>query len=143
MAGVTGRLLTAAANARTADSLLDGVGGEDGLTRPLQRFYYHMDTRPSAAVVRAMHGDDLESMTLRLGRFLGGWLRGTGRERISIIPLAHMRFAIGPDERDAWLACMRAALSDVGVAPAVAEELMARLEPVADLCRTDEAAGDF
>ena len=57
--------------------------------------------------------------------------------------MAHMRFAIGVRERDEWLACMRAALSDVGVEPAVAEELMGRLEPVADLCRTDEAAGDF
>ena len=116
---MTGRLRLVA-RPPVASSLLDRVGGEDGLTRLLERFYYHMDTRPSAAVVRAMHGDDLESMVVRLSRFLAGWLRATGRERISIIPMAHMRFAIGVGERDEWLA-----------------------EPVADLCRTDEAAGDF
>ena len=60
---------------------------------------------------------------------------GFGR---TILPLAHQRFPIGPDERDAWLACMRAALEDGGVDEDAAAMLMAALSPLADACRSDD-----
>lgn len=74
-----------------------------------------MDERPEAAEIRAMHAGSLAPIKHVLKRYLGEWLGGPplysrdrGHPRLR---MRHLRFPIGEAERDAWLACMAAALA--------------------------------
>ena len=95
--------------------------GDEGVRTLVDRFYAAMDARPDAAVIRAMHTDDLVVMSDKLATFLIGWMCGPQRynERFGrvVIPAAHQRFDIGPAERDAWLACMQDAVDASALSP--------------------------
>ena len=98
------------------DASFRAAGGEDGIRRLVDRFYDLMDERADTARIRRMHPANLEVSRDKLSRFLCGWLGGPKRysEKYGPIqlPRAHVRFAIGAQERDAWLSCMRAALEE-------------------------------
>jgi len=97
------------------DTSFRTAGGIEGLRRLVDDFYRMMDTLPEAAVIRAMHPDDLTAAADKLHRFLCGWLGGPKlyREKYGSIhiPSAHTHLAIGAAERDAWLLCMERALA--------------------------------
>jgi hemoglobin len=91
------------------------LGGEPAIEALVERFYAEMDARPEARGIRAMHGGGLEPIKFVLKRYLGEWLGGPplysphrGPPRLR---MRHLRFPIGEAERDAWLACMSAALA--------------------------------
>lgn len=115
------------------------LGGEAGVVRLVDAFYRHMDTRPDTRDIRAMHASDLASTKTLLVRFLCEWLGGpkdyTARHGHPRLRQRHSGFAIGVAERDAWLACMRAALEDAGAAPALQGELMTAFFKTADWMR--------
>ncbi|HTI86594.1 MAG TPA: group II truncated hemoglobin [Alphaproteobacteria bacterium] len=94
--------------------------GEVQLRAVVDRFYDIMDTDPRATQLRAMHAVDLRPMRERLFQFLSGWLGGPPlyyqRPDHKCIMSAHGAFAIGAAERDQWMACMRRALDECGVA---------------------------
>jgi hemoglobin len=115
------------------------IGGEAGVVRLVNAFYRHMDTRPDARGIRAMHESDLASTKAVLVLYLCEWLGGPkaysaqrGHPRLR---MRHGGFAIGVSERDAWLACMRAALEDVGAAPELQSALMTAFFKTADWMR--------
>jgi hemoglobin len=90
------------------------MGGADVVDALVERFYAEMDARPEAREVRALHAANLEPTKFVLKRYLGEWLGGPplysrdrGHPRLR---MRHLRFPIGAAERDAWLACMGAAL---------------------------------
>ncbi len=91
------------------------IGGADVVDAIVERFYAEMDERPDARGVRALHAANLAPTKFVLKRYIGEWLGGPplysrdrGHPRLR---MRHMRFAIGETERDAWLACMGAALA--------------------------------
>lgn len=93
------------------------IGGEAEIVRLVDRFYFHMDTLPQAAGIRAMHGADLAPVKQVLVNFLIEWMGGPkaysserGHPRLR---MKHMSFPIGVAARDAWMRCMRAALDEV------------------------------
>jgi len=104
----------AAAAATPAATPYDLIGGEMVVRRIVDRFYDIMDSAPEAAGIRAMHAADLGPMRQALFEFLSGWLGGP-RSYAKCIMSAHRPFAIGDAERDAWMLCMRQALTDSGV----------------------------
>lgn len=104
----------AAPAATPAPTPYDMIGGEAVVRRIVERFYDVMDSAPEAAGIRAMHAADLGPMRQTLFEFLSGWLGGP-RSYAKCIMSAHRPFAIGDAERDAWMFCMRRALSDSGV----------------------------
>ena len=115
------------------------LGGEAGVVRLVDAFYRHMDNRPDTLELRAMHAPDLASTKAVLVLFLCEWLGGPkdysaqrGHPRLR---MRHSSFAIGVPERDAWLACMRAALEDVGAAPGLQNALMTAFFKTADWMR--------
>lgn len=115
------------------------LGGEAGVVRLVNAFYHHMDTRPDTRDIRAMHAPDLASIKAVLVLYLCEWLGGPkdysaqrGHPRLR---MRHSGFSIGVAERDAWLACMRAALEDVGAAPALQSALMNAFFKTADWMR--------
>lgn len=116
------------------------IGGASGLRRIVQSFYDIMDRDPAAAGIRAMHRADLGPMRQKLFEFLSGWLGGPPlyhqRTDSKCIVAAHSAFAIGPEERDQWLACMRKALKDVGLPPEVCSYLDQQFFRFADFLRT-------
>jgi len=114
--------------------------GDEGVRALVDRFYEAMDTRPDAAVIRAMHKQELALMSDKLATFLVGWMGGPQRynERFGrvVIPVAHQRFDIGPAERDAWLACMQDAVDESALTPDMAKRVMDSFGKMAEMCRT-------
>lgn len=120
----------------------DRLGGEPAVIRLVDTFYRHMDTRPDAQRIRAMHHPDLSSTKAVLVLYLCEWLGGDkqysaqrGHPRLR---MRHAAFAIGSAERDAWLSCMRAALDETGVDPALRDELMQAFFKTADWMRNTQ-----
>jgi len=52
--------------------------------------------------------------------------------------MRHARFAIGPAERDAWMACMRGALEDAVPDVGIRGNIEQKLYKLADWVRNDE-----
>ncbi len=114
------------------------LGGEQALRDLVHAFYRQMDTLPEAAGIRAMH-PDLAQAEEKLFMFLSGWLGGPqlyveqyGHPRMR---QRHMHVAIGEDERDQWMLCMRRAMEEVGVEEGLRAQLDAALFKVADFMR--------
>jgi hemoglobin len=108
-----------------AVSFYEAVGGEETFTKLVTRFYAEVESDP---VLRPVYPTkNLTSATEHLRLFLmqywGGpqtynELRGHPRLR-----MRHVRFAIGPAERDAWLRHMRTAMDELELDPARDAEL--------------------
>lgn len=91
-------------------------GGEEAVRRLTKRLYNIMETDPAAERIRAMHQADLSIVAEHVGSFITGWMGGprdyfTDPDRPCIMS-AHKPFDIGPEDRDAWMACFRKALAE-------------------------------
>ena len=103
--------------ARPTESFYAAVGGEQTFRRLVATFYAGVREDP---VLRPLYPEDeLEAAEERLALFLMqywggpttyGDLRGHPRLR-----MRHAPFVIGPAERDAWLARMRAAVDSLAL----------------------------
>jgi hemoglobin len=93
----------------------DRIGGEPIVAALVEAFYREMDTRLEAGGIRAMHAADLGPVKSVLKLHLVEWLarRYSAQRGHPRLRARHARFAIGPAEREAWLACMDAALEQV------------------------------
>ncbi|GAA0587141.1 group II truncated hemoglobin [Halomonas salifodinae] len=122
------------------DSTLRALGGEAAVEELVARFYAAMERLPEARRIRAMHPESLDVSRDKLTTFLIGWMGGPRRYRERFgpiaIPAAHRHLDIGPEERDAWLACMAVALREMGVAADLEAYLLAQLRHPAEMCRT-------
>jgi len=122
------------------DSSFRAAGGVAGIERLVDDFYRIMDESPDANTIRRMHPKDLEVARDKLARFLSGWLGGPKRynEKYGSIssPVVYARFPIVTRERDAWLACMRAAVAQQDYAPRFAAYLLEQLAIPAERIRT-------
>ena len=118
-----------------------GAGGAEGVARLVDRFYFHMSSRPEAETIRALHPADLTPVREVLTRYLTEWLGGPaaysterGHPRLR---RRHLPFRIGEAERDAWMLCMRSALGEVIGDYALRTELETAFFKVADFLRND------
>ena len=100
------------------DATYRALGGLEGITRLVDRFYSLMDTLPEAATLRAMHARDLADSRQKLVAFLSGW---TGGPRLYAeqygtisLPVAHKHLPIDADTTESWLKCMSLALAEMG-----------------------------
>ncbi|HNW64180.1 MAG TPA: group II truncated hemoglobin [Piscinibacter sp.] len=112
------------------------LGGEAAVAKLVDAFYRAMDSRADARAIRAMHHADLAQTKAVLRIYLAEWLGGPkrysaerGQPRLRRV---HGPFAIDTNARDAWLACMRQALDEVGTDAALRDELLAAFAKVAD-----------
>lgn len=118
------------------------LGGEAGVERLVERFYFHMETRPDAHEIRALHPADLGLVKQVLRAYLTEWTGGPqvysterGHPRLR---RRHLAFSIGVRERDAWMACMRAALDEVIDDAVLRQELGAAFWKTADFIRNQQ-----
>jgi hemoglobin len=121
------------------DASFQAAGGEQGLERLVNDFYYFMGILPEARAIRSMHPHDLTMAKDKLARFLSGWLGGPRRyaEKYGAIhiPKAHAHLPIGPAERDEWLLCMRHALEQQPYSDEFKKYLLEQLAIPAERCR--------
>jgi hemoglobin len=121
------------------NSIYDTLGGADAVRRLVDRFYDRMDTDPSYAGIRALHPDTLAGSREKLYLFLCGWLGGpqlyVDRHGHPRLRARHLPFAIGIAERDAWVTCMKQAMADVGIDPALQTQLAEAFFGTADFMR--------
>ncbi|ACK52535.1 globin [Methylocella silvestris BL2] len=126
---------------QTAVRDFDLIGGAAAVDHLVESFYRNMDERPEAQAIRAIHAEDLGSTKAILKLYLGEWLGGPalysqkrGHPRLR---MRHVRFSIGPRERDAWLACMNAALDEVVAEVKLRDRLKSAFLKLADWLRND------
>ncbi|VTZ27953.1 Globin [Methylocella tundrae] len=127
--------------AQKPSSDFEVIGGAPAIDRLVEAFYRNMDSRADARDIRAMHAADLEPTKNILKLYLGEWLGGPaeyskqrGHPRLR---QRHMRIPIGPAERDAWLACMNAALDEVVTEANLRDRLKGAFHKLADWLRND------
>lgn len=112
------------------------IGGEEGVRRLVDRFYDLMEAQEN---IRKLHPDDLSGSREKLFLFLSGWLGGPQRyvEKFGHPRLRqrHLPFSIGEEERDAWMACMKQAMQDVGIEGILYEQLLMSFYKTADFMR--------
>ena len=129
-------------NEIVAHSHFEMVGGEPAVDRIVESFYEHMATLPQAAGILALHPRDLSATKALLKKYLTEWLGGPklysherGHPRLR---LRHAPFRIGVSERDAWMACMGAALDEVVASTRLRDLLLKQLFQVADWMRNSD-----
>jgi hemoglobin len=92
------------------------IGGDTGVRKLVDRFYELMDALPEAYAARKIHPADLAESGNKLVDFLSGWLGGPQRyikkHGHPMLRRRHLPYAIGPEERDQWLRCMKLALEE-------------------------------
>ncbi|PXW94358.1 hemoglobin [Sphaerotilus hippei] len=138
-------IVGATATAVPAPAHYARLGGHDAVVRLVEAFYKAMDTRADAVVIRAMHEPDLRATRELLVKYLSEWMGGPrlyAPERgAPMLRRRHQPFDIDASARDAWMACMRQAMDDTGVEPALRQELDQAFHKVADFIRNTEHGG--
>jgi hemoglobin len=126
----------------TGTSLYEAVGGAGFFTELVDHFYA---TVAGDAVLRPMYPDELAASRQHLALFLMQYWGGPttysevrGHPRLR---MRHFHFAIGPAERDAWLAAMYGAVDQMAPAPAVRSALRDYFTMAADHLVNQPAGG--
>ena len=109
------------------------MGGEKNFRELTKRFYENVSNN---AVLKPMYPEgDMEGAEKRLRMFLEQYWGGPhtysderGHPRLR---MRHAPFAIGVPERDAWLACMKPAVEELGLSKELHSELWGYLEGAA------------
>jgi hemoglobin len=118
-------------------TLYEAAGGMPFFEALVERFYAGVAADP---ILRAIYPEeDLSGARHRLTLFLAQYWGGPrtydderGHPRLR---MRHAPFAIGPAERDAWLARMREAIASTDPPPAVAERLHQYIDMAAEAMR--------
>ena len=102
-----------------ANDVYTEIGGEAGFRRLVADFYSRVRTDP---VLRPLYPEDEldgaeERLALFLTQYWGGPTTYSEQRGHPRLRMRHAPFAIGPAERDAWIANMRAALDDAELPP--------------------------
>lgn len=120
------------------------IGGEPKVRELVERFYDHMDQLPEAYGIRKLHAADLSASRQKLFEFLTGWMGGpslyTDKYGHPMLRRRHLPFAIGDEERDQWMHCMRLALDEAVEEAALRKELEQAFVKVADHMRNQAVA---
>ena len=119
-------------------SLYDAAGGMPFFESLVDRFYAGVASDP---VLLAVYPDDDDfagarrRLTLFLAQYWGGPRTYDSERGHPRLRMRHAPFAIGPAERDAWLAHMVAAIASVDAPVEVAGRLRAYVEMAAEAMR--------
>lgn len=114
-----------------APTLFDAVGGMRFFERLVDRFYAGVESDPVLLRLYPAR-DDLAGarrrLTLFLAQYWGGPTTYSDERGHPRLRGRHFAFEIGPDERDRWLASMRAAMRTVAAEDGLAADLVERMD---------------
>ena len=118
-------------------SVFDAAGGMPFFERLVGRFY---DGVPGDPILGPLYPEPelagaRHRLTLFLAQYWGGPRTYDAERGHPRLRMRHAPFAIGPAQRDAWLALMREAIASADPPPAVAERLRAYFEMAAEAMR--------
>ena len=107
-------------------TVFEAVGGAETFKVLVERFYAGVATDP---VLRAVYPEEdlsgaRERLTLFLIQYWGGPDDYSARRGHPRLRLRHQPFAIGHEERDAWLRHMTAAVDSLDLAPDIRQSLI-------------------
>ena len=116
-----------------SETFYEAIGGEKAFEQLVSHFYALVAIDP---ILRPMYPtDDLHGAAIRLKMFLEQYWGGPktyseerGHPRLR---MRHAEFKIGTKERDAWLLCMKSAVSELEITPEQRNELWSYLEGAA------------
>lgn len=114
-------------------NLYEEIGGENTVLRLVEAFYGHVSKHP---VLIPLFPDDFKTIQMKQKRFLTQFLGGpplyTEEFGHPMMRARHLRFPIGPQQRDAWLECMDQAMTDIELAEPWREFIFQRLTMTAN-----------
>lgn len=119
-------------------SLYDAAGGMAFFERLVDHFYSSAAADPVLMAIYPDPGDlagARHRLTLFLAQYWGGPRTYDAERGHPRLRMRHAPFAIGPVERDAWLAHMNAAIAAAGAPVDVADRLRAYIEMAAEAMR--------
>jgi hemoglobin len=119
-------------------SLYDAAGGMPFFETLVTHFYAGVASDPVLAAIYPDPGDlagARHRLTLFLAQYWGGPRTYDAERGHPRLRMRHAPFAIGPDERDAWLAHMNDAILAAGAPTEVADRLRAYIEMAAEAMR--------
>jgi len=105
----------------------EAVGGREGVSRIVDRFYDLMDSSPAYRELRMLHADDLMPMRRSLSGFLTAWIGGP-RDWFAAHPgkcmmSVHANVRINAATANQWVGAMAEALNDCGVESVLAARI--------------------
>lgn len=108
------------------ESFYEAAGGSDTFATIARGFYRRVSVDP---VLTAMYPeDDLGPAEVRLRMFLeqywGGPTTYSDERGHPRLRMRHMPYAVTPDARDRWLACMTGAIDDTDLSPELRAEFI-------------------
>lgn len=109
------------------------IGGREPVAGLVMRFYDLMDSDPTFAELRAIHGPDLGEMKEKLTDFLVAWMGGPrdwfDKNPGACIMSAHAAMkGIDTQTADQWMACMERAAEDIAATdPDLATSMLASM----------------
>ena len=124
----------------TAPSLFSRAGGMPFFERLVDTFYAEVADDPVLAPLYPEHPDfsgARHRLTLFLAQYWGGPTTYSDERGHPALRMRHMRFHVGPDERDRWLEHMASAAAQVCDDPEIAGELMRYFVSAAEHLRND------
>ncbi len=114
------------------NSLYERVGGDAYFEALVDRFYAGVETDP---LLRPLYPKSLEAprrhLALFLAQYWGGPQTYSAERGHPRLRMRHVRFRIGPAEREAWLRHMRAAVDASDATPSDRDALLAYFETAA------------
>ncbi|MCH5584527.1 globin [Shimazuella sp. AN120528] len=109
-------------------SVYEKIGGEKTIRKIVQAFYPRVQKHPE---LKHLFPEDLtetmEKQYLFLSQFFGGPPLYTEKRGHPRLRARHLPFPIYPETAKAWLACMSAALEEVGIEEKIRAEMWDRL----------------
>jgi len=123
-----------------SETFYDAIGGEKAFEQLVSHFYALVAIDP---ILRPMYPtDDLHGAAIRLKMFLeqywGGPKRYSEERGHPRLRMRHAEFKIGTKERDAWLLCMKSAVSELEITTDQRNELWSYLEGAAQFLINSE-----
>jgi hemoglobin len=119
-------------------SLYDAAGGMPFFESLVDRFYSGVASDPVLLAIYPEPGDlagARHRLTLFLAQYWGGPRTYDAERGHPRLRMRHAPFAIGPVERDAWLAHMNASIDAAGAPTEIADRLRAYVEMAAEAMR--------
>ncbi|MUG86416.1 globin [Paenibacillus timonensis] len=110
------------------ESLYDNLGGEETIRRLVEAFYPRVQREP---LLGPLFPEDItpvmEKQFMFLSQFFGGPSLYSDAVGHPMMRARHLPFPVTQERAEAWLACMSAALEEIGVEEPLREFVLERL----------------